>query len=207
MHQQGTPSRGKGSCIIPPELFHQKRLPEAGCLHDPSPKFAGAGTLPSYSGARSNLRNNQYALSCRPNRARGKDPVRTGPALSQYQGSRIRTALSLGSPLKLEKQSIRPILPANRAQGKDPVRTGPALSQYQGSRIRTPFSLGSPLKLEKQSIRPILPANRARGKDPVRIGRAHIKGAGSTQVYTLEQSSVIHDRVPGSRESFTTTVK
>ena len=26
--------------------------------------------------------------TCQPNRARGRDPVRTGPAHSQYQGSR-----------------------------------------------------------------------------------------------------------------------
>ena len=35
-------------------------------IHDPSPKFAGAGTLPLLSEARSNLRHNQYAPSCQP---------------------------------------------------------------------------------------------------------------------------------------------
>ena len=63
---RGPPVEGRARASSPPGLFHQKRLPEAGCLHDPSPKFAGAGTLPSHSEARSNLRNNQYALSCQP---------------------------------------------------------------------------------------------------------------------------------------------
>ena len=40
-------------------------------IHDPSPKFAGAGTLPLLSEARSNLRHNQYAPSCQPS-ARGR---------------------------------------------------------------------------------------------------------------------------------------
>ena len=35
-------------------------------IHDPSPKFAGAGTIPLLSEARSNLRHNQYAPSCQP---------------------------------------------------------------------------------------------------------------------------------------------
>ena len=35
-------------------------------IHDPSPKFAGAGTISHLSEARSNLRHNQYTASCQP---------------------------------------------------------------------------------------------------------------------------------------------
>ena len=56
-------------------------------IHDPSPKFAGAGTLPLFSEARSNLRHNQHApgphLASHP--GPGQVPVRAGPALSQCQ--------------------------------------------------------------------------------------------------------------------------
>ena len=62
-------------------------------IHDPSPKFAGAGTLPLLSEARSNLRHNQYAPSCQPS---WPGPVRAGPAQSQYQGSLVRTIYMLG---------------------------------------------------------------------------------------------------------------
>ncbi len=163
MHQQGTPSRGKGSCIIPPELFHQKRLPEAGCLHDPSPKFAGAGTLPSYSGTRSNLRNNQYALSCR----------QTGP------GARTQSE------------------PAQRSVNiKGAGSALPSHSEARSNLRNNQYAL---------SCQPTGPGARTQSESVERV--VNIKGAGSAQDYTLEQSSVIHDRVPGSRESFTTTVK
>ena len=42
--------------------------------------------------------------TCRPNRARGRDPVRAGPAQSQYQGSRVRTKYMLGQSSEIYDQ-------------------------------------------------------------------------------------------------------
>ncbi len=66
VHQQGTASRGKGPCIIYPRALSPNATPGGRMIHDPSPKFAGAGTVPLLSEASSNLRHNQYAPSCQP---------------------------------------------------------------------------------------------------------------------------------------------
>ena len=49
-------------------------------IHDPSPKFAGAGTLPLLSEARSNLRHNQYAPSCQPSGPGAAGPSQSRPS-------------------------------------------------------------------------------------------------------------------------------
>ena len=72
-------------------------------IHDPSPKFAGAGTLPLFSEARSNLRHNQHAPSCQPS-GPGAGPSHSRPSAESMSKSRILTKYMSGQSSEIYDQ-------------------------------------------------------------------------------------------------------